>query len=30
MSKDYERLSESSVAFIQLAMVRLMLKTIHK
>jgi putative transposase len=30
MSKDYERLSDSSVAFIQLAMVRLMLNKIHQ
>ena len=29
-SKDYERLSESSIAFVQLAMIRLMLNKIHK
>ena len=30
LSKDYERLDESGVAFIQLAMIRLMLNNIHK
>jgi putative transposase len=30
LSKDYERLDESGIAFIQLAMIRLMLNKIHK